>query len=301
MFTAINTMRTGRVSTFILITFLLLPVQHAVQAGSQSTFTDPLNPDLQFMRIPDGEFLMGTVALRDAAAEMPQPDPSTIWDEAPRHKVIFDHPFYLGRTEVTQNLWLSIMNTRPGPEQHWQHPEWKRLPVTGVSWHDIQKFLDTLNHRSDKYRYRLPTEAEWEYAARTGKPGLRPFPLIELDDHAWYINTSNDEIQPVATLQPNAWGLYDMLGNVWEWVSDWYSPTTYANSRTENPQGPAEGSKKVRRGGSYHCPVHLVRPGYRSAETPDKAYSVLGFRLVVEARTPDAPEDNHVNLRALRN
>jgi len=127
-----------------------------------------------------------------------------------------------------------------------------------------------------------PSEAEWEYAARAGREGLRPVPVEQLGDYAWYIDNSGDELHPVATRKPNPWGLYDLYGNVWEWLQDWYAPDQYAHSERINPQGPEQGDKKTRRGGSYHCPLHLVRPGYRSADKPDVRYSVVGFRLVAE-------------------
>ena len=140
---------------------------------------------------------------------------------------------------------------------------------------------DSIKSDPDRH-FRLPTEAEWEYAARAGNTGLRPFSRLAMDEYAWYIHNSNDELQAVAQLKPNAWGLYDMYGNAWEWVADWYSPTAYTSAVITNPSGPDSGSKKVRRGGSYHCPPHLIRSAYRAADDPEKAYSVLGFRLVSE-------------------
>ena len=244
---------------------------------------DPLN-GLPFVVIPAGEFVMGTTNLDEAVADMPKPDKNMIADETPAHRVIFKQSFLLSKTEVTQEIWFNIMHSRPGPETHWQHPQWKQLPVVSVSWHDTQNFIKKLNRQSGKTIYRLPTEAEWEYAARAGNTDLRPFSSLDMDQYAWYLHSSNDEIQPVATREANPWGLHDMYGNVWEWVNDWYNPSTYANSTNSNPQGPTEGDKKVRRGGSYHCPPHLIRPGYRSADLPTKAYSVLGFRLVATPR-----------------
>lgn len=247
-----------------------------------------IHPDtltgLEFATIPAGAFMMGNSDLTQAVAEMPEPDESLIRDEIPVHKVTFNQPFQLSTTEVTQQLWLDIMNKKPGPDSHWQHAEWQKLPVVSVSWNVVQQFIDRLNQRSKQYHYRLPSEAEWEYAARAGNRNLRPFNILEMDEYAWYLHSSNDEIHPVATLNANPLGLYDMLGNTWEWVQDWYSPDTYRLSTAIDPKGPKTGTKKVRRGGSYHCPPHLIRPGYRAADTPDTAYSVIGFRLVREKR-----------------
>jgi formylglycine-generating enzyme required for sulfatase activity len=145
-----------------------------------------------------------------------------------------------------------------------------------------QRFARELGRLDPEHRYRLPTEAEWEYAARAGSRGLRPFPDEDLGRHAWFIQNSGDEPQPVGTREPNAFGLHDMLGNAWEWTADWYDAGTYTEGSRIDPRGPEDGVARVRRGGSYHCPAHLVRPGYRAADDPDRRYSVLGFRLVME-------------------
>lgn len=257
-------------------------------AQAETPATNPLI-DFKFVTIPAGEFVMGTTDLDEAIADLPNPTAAMIKDETPAHRVVFEKPFQLSQTEVTQKIWLDVMNSKPGPETHWRAENWQQLPIVSVSWNAVNGFIEKLNQQSPDRRYRLPTEAEWEYAARAGSEGLRPFPKLAMDEYAWYIHSSNDEIQAVAQLKANAWGLYDMLGNAWEWVADWYSPRTYANrayrqSANINPQGPDKGNKKIRRGGSYHCPPHLIRPAYRAADSPDKAYSVLGFRLVVEKR-----------------
>lgn len=258
---------------YILVVF----IQSSLVIGGSQT-------SLEFVTIPAGEFTMGTSEPDRAVAEMPKPDKSLILDETPAHRVVFSRSFLLSKTEVTQQLWLEIMGTRPGPDKHWQHPQWQQLPVVSVSWNDTQAFIIKFNQHSDRYTYRLPTEAEWEYAARAGNTDIRPFSVLDMDQYAWYIHSSNDEIQPVAALDANPWGLHDMLGNVWEWVSDWYQPDSYSKSVSDNPKGPTEGTKKVRRGGSYHCSPHLIRPGYRAADLPSKAFSVLGFRLVALPR-----------------
>ncbi|HHJ34438.1 MAG TPA: formylglycine-generating enzyme family protein [Gammaproteobacteria bacterium] len=261
--------------------FMMLLAGTSLLAQADNAATDK-NLKLRFVTIPAGEFVMGTVDLDEAIADLPDPKAAMIDDETPAHTVVFEKPFLLSQTEVTQQDWFNIMGTRPGPEALWKAENWAQLPVVSVSWSATREFIDTLNRRSPGQHYRLPTEAEWEYAARAGSKGLRPFSRIDMNDYAWYINSSNDEVQAVAQLKPNAWGLYDMYGNVWEWVSDWYSPAAYTQSEKISPQGPGQGDKKVRRGGSYHCPPHLIRPGYRAADLPSKAYSVLGFRLVAE-------------------
>ena len=267
---------------------MVLSAQAASQAAPQAEPPAP-NPlmDFNFVTIPAGQFVMGTTDLKEAIADLPDPGAAMIKDETPAHTVIFEKPFQLSQTEVTQKIWLNVMHSKPGPASYWQAKNWQQLPVVSVSWTASNRFIEKLNQLSTDKHYRLPTEAEWEYAARAGNSGLRPFAKLAMDEYAWYLHSSNDELQAVALLKANAWGLHDMYGNVWEWVADWYSPRTYADrayaqSAKINPQGPENGTKKIRRGGSYHCPPHLIRPAYRAADNPDKAYSVLGFRLIVE-------------------
>jgi len=249
---------------------------------AQETITNPLG--MVFVRIPAGEFVMGTEDLAGARREIPEPASQEIGDEAPAHRVIITRPFYLAQTELTQGVWYQVMGSRPGPEAFWQGEDWARLPLAAASWDMAQRFIEALNRMDPHDHYRLPTEAEWEYAARAGSADLRPMPKDRLQDYAWFIANSADHPQPVASRKANAFGLYDMLGNVWEWVADWYDPQTYGTGIRVDPQGPASGRARVRRGGSYHCPEHLVRPAYRSADPPSTRYSVLGFRLVAEQR-----------------
>jgi formylglycine-generating enzyme required for sulfatase activity len=244
---------------------------------------------MAFVRVPAGSFLMGTRDIDGAAMERPDGEAGPIRDETPAHRVRITRPFDLGRTEVTQGQWLEVMGTRPGPESHWFREDWRTLPAVAISWNMAQRFARELGRLDPEHRYRLPTEAEWEYAARAGSEGLRPFPVEELERHAWLIDNSGDEPQPVGTRAANGFGVHDMLGNAWEWTADWYDPRTYAEASRVDPRGPDSGIARVRRGGSYHCPAHLVRPGYRAADDPGKRYSVLGFRLVREpAESPGA-------------
>lgn len=153
-------------------------------------------------------------------------------------------------------------------------------PVENVSWNDVQEFLQRLNARNDGYRYRLPTEAEWEYAARAGSKSAR---YGELNAVAWYDDNSGKETHPEGQKQPNAWGLYDMLGNVWEWVQDWYSGSYYQQSPGTDPQGPSSGSSRVLRGGSWDYIDWLVRASSRLYVEPGNRYNNFGFRCVREA------------------
>ncbi len=236
---------------------------------------------LEFVRIPAGEFTMGARDTEAVLREMHLPDARWVADETPAHPVTLTRPFYMGRTEVTQEQWLEVMGTRPGPAANWERSEWRVLPVVGVSWEDAQEFIRRLNAEGPAV-YRLPTEAEWEYVARAGAEGLRPFTRGALRVKAWYLDNSRNEPQAVASLGENPLGVCDMLGNAWEWTQDWYYAHAYdADGRTD-PTGPPEGLKKVLRGGSFHCPPELVRPGYREAAAPDSRDDIVGFRVVRE-------------------
>lgn len=240
---------------------------------------------MKFVRLPAGEFTMGTDNLDVAVQEMPKPDSSLLKDETPAHRVVLTRSFFMGATEATQGQWFDVMKTKPGPKRRWQPANWRDFPVVSVTWGDVQAFITALNKADSHAAYRLPTEAEWEYAARDGSSALRPVPLPALPKSAWYLINSEDQVQPVATREPNSYGLYDMFGNAWEWVNDWYDAGYYAQSPTYDPVGPATGEKKIRRGGSYHCKYHLVRPAYRAVDLPDARYSVLGFRVVALLQT----------------
>ena len=239
---------------------------------------------MQFVMIPAGTFNMGTVEVESARMEFPELKPDDVLDETPAHPVTITQSFYLGTTEVTQGVWFRVMENKPGPEAFWQVKEWQQRPMATSSWYMAARFVEELNKLDSDYRYRLPSEAEWEYAARAGSSGLRPMPVENLDEYAWFINNSGDKPQLVATRKPNAFGVYDMLGNTWEWVADWYADDSYAQATAADPAGPAEGYAKVRRGGSYHCPIHLLRPGYRAANKPGVAYEVNGFRVIAAPR-----------------
>ncbi|HOP17321.1 MAG: formylglycine-generating enzyme family protein [Chromatiaceae bacterium] len=249
---------------------------------------------MRFSELPAATFQMGTADIDEARFEHPDADKADIGDETPAHRVTLGRPTLMAQTETTQGQWFTVMQNRPGPAEFWQRDDWEQLPVVGVDWFMAQRFTEELGVLDPRFTYRLPTEAEWEYAARAGQSGLRPVALADLEDHAWYIHNSDDLPHPVATRKANAFGLYDMLGNAWEWVADGYARDTYArraaaSSPSVDPSGAQSSELRVRRGGSYHCPQHLVRPGYRTADNPEKRYSVLGFRVVALPRDPSTP------------
>ncbi|MCI0488247.1 MAG: formylglycine-generating enzyme family protein [Blastocatellia bacterium] len=204
-----------------------------------------------FVLIEPGEFMMGS----ENASSV----------EKPVHLVRITRPFEMGKYEVTQAQWQAVMGNNPS------HSRGANLPVEQVSWDDAQEFIKKLNAMNDGYTYRLPTEAEWEYACKTGTG--------DLDAMAWFRSTS-DEIHPVGTNEPNAWGLYDMHENVWEWCQDWFDANYYAQSPNVDPQGPSPGLLRVKRGGGWGSFARDCRSAFRDGIVPDNRGDVLGFRLV---------------------
>lgn len=202
-------------------------------------------------------------------------------DEGPRHTVTLTRGFHLGVHEVTQAQWVVVMGENPAAFR--RGAEAPQRPVESVSWEDCQRFLARLNARGPG-RFRLPTEAEWEYAARAGTTTRFPWgndpKEWETHTHAWANSRSYAITHPVGAKPPNAWGLHDMHGNVWEWCSDWYGP--YAEGAQRDPAGPAVGKEKVFRGGSwFDFPVSL-RSANRHRHVTDERYPAIGLRLVWE-------------------
>jgi len=208
----------------------------AVSMESQST-----QPMIEFVPIPVGEFMMGCAS----------DDKNCNSDESPAHPVKITKQFELGKYEVTQAQWKAIHGGQPslfsGADR----------PVEMVSWDDIQAFLAKLNQRRDGYRYRLPTEAEWEYAARAGNAKAQEGNI----DSGWYDRNAGGQTHAVGQKMPNTWGLYDMSGNVFEWVGDWYDG--YSGFPETDPTGPAKGMRKVLRGGSWIYGVKDTRASLR--------------------------------------
>jgi formylglycine-generating enzyme required for sulfatase activity len=217
---------------------------------------------MQFALIPAGEFLMGSTSGDDG--------------EHPVHTVRISKPFYLGIHEVTQGQWEAVMGNNRS-----RFKGDTNRPVERVSWEEVQTFIDQLNAREGGTKYRLPTEAEWEYAARAGSTTAYSFgdDSSQLGKYAWCGNNAGNTTHPVGKLQPNAWGLYDMYGNVWEWVQDWYGG--YAAELVTDPLGPASGSSRVIRGGSWYEGAGDCRSAYRGHYAPGgNIGSWLGFRLL---------------------
>jgi len=224
-----------------------------------SSLTNTLG--MQFALIPAGEFQMGSTSGDD--------------DERPVRTIRISKPFYLGIYEVTQGQWEAVMGSNPS-----QFKGDASRPVESVSWEEVQQFIDKLNTRESGTKYRLPTEAEWEYAARAGSKTAYSFgdDSSQLSKYAWFGDNAGNTTHPVGKLQPNAWGLHDMYGNVAEWVQDWYDK--YTAEPVIDPQGPSSGSDRVIRGGSWSHGAGICRSACRGDVAPGARNGYLGFRLL---------------------
>jgi formylglycine-generating enzyme required for sulfatase activity len=297
---------------------------------------------MKFVLVPSGEFLMGSDESPDAlAATYPQIERARflkLGDEAPVHRVRITRPFYLEQHEVTVGQFrrfLEASGYRPeseadgtggygynrdydpatstrgdafegrDPKYSWRNPGFPQTddhPVVNVTWNDAVAMAKWLSEKEGK-TYRLPTEAEWEYAARAGTrthyhSGDDPQSLLaaanvfDADAARNWPRWENQAISghdgfaftaPVGSFAPNAFGLYDMHGNAWEWCADWHGDDYYAQSPVDDPQGPATGNVRVRRGGSWHTWPFYARSAYRNWNAPQTRYTLVGFRLVREA------------------
>ncbi|MEH0167285.1 formylglycine-generating enzyme family protein [Roseateles microcysteis] len=297
---------------------------------------------MSFVKIPAGEFLMGSDEKPETMArdypQLPRERFELLQDEGPVHRVRITKAFWMGRHEVTVGQFRRFIQasgyvpeseadgtggygwradydpskTRRGDafegrdkRYSWRNPGFQQgddHPVVNITWNDAQALADWLT-KTEGRRYRLPTEAEWEYAARAGTrsryhSGDDPASLLKaanifdadsarhwphwqamaLAGHDGFAFTA-----PVGRFAPNAWGLHDMHGNAWEWVSDWHADDYYKNSPVDDPQGPPDGGVKVRRGGSWHTWAFYARSSYRNWNAPDTRYTLVGMRLVREA------------------
>ena len=222
-------------------------------------------------RVEGGSFWIGAQSTNSSGQNY---DSEAYDNESPVHSVTLS-TFYMGETEVTQELWQAVMGSNPS------YFSGTNLPVEEESWNMIvNQFLPALNAATGQ-NFRLPTEAEWEYAARGGNQGhgYKYAGSNTIGNVAWYDGNSNSQTHPVATKSPNELGLYDMSGNVWEWCSDWYG--NYSSGSQTNPQGPSSGSYRVLRGGSWYNGAGRCRVSARGSHDPGNTYSNGGFRLAL--------------------
>jgi formylglycine-generating enzyme required for sulfatase activity len=223
---------------------------------------------------------MGFVLIRPGSFTMGSDQGES--DARPAHRVTIAAPFYLGNCEVTQEQWHAVVASNPsqfkGPKN----------PVEQVSWGDCQRFLSRLSQQHPGETFRLPTEAEWEYACRAGSGGTGFQPVAHrqdacatapLGDYAWFAANSGNTTHPVGQKRPNPWGLYDVLGNVWEWCQDWYGP--YQPGDQTDPRGPAAGVSRVLRGGALDGSPRSLRSDLRNRCPPDGMYANIGLRVVL--------------------
>ncbi len=216
----------------------------------------------EMVRVEGGTFRMGATSEQEDDADS---------DEKPVHSVTLSS-YYIGKTEVTQALWQAVMGSNPSAFQG------ADLPVECVSWNDCQEFIQKLNRLTGR-NFRLPTEAEWEFACRGGNKsnGYKYSGSNDIDNVAWYDGYSG--AHPVGTKAPNELGIYDMSGNVWEWCSDWYAD--YTSYSQTDPTGPQSGSRRVYRGGSWSSIARGCRSSDRSCYDPTDRNSDLGLRLAL--------------------
>jgi formylglycine-generating enzyme required for sulfatase activity len=232
----------------------------------------------KFVLIPAGTFIMGS-----PPGEAGRPNPEVLKeltgeakDIEKQHRTTISQPFYMQTTVVTQGQWRALMGNNPAANKDCGI----NCPVENVSWNDVQRFIGKLNEREGTDRYRLPTEAEWEYAARAGSTAAYCFgaDAKALGDYAWYIENAGFKTHPVEMKKPNAWGLHDMYGNVWQWIQDRHGD--YPDGPVTDPAGPPSGEKRVQRG----CSILESEFGCRSASRlhgmPGERNPLVGFRLI---------------------
>ena len=285
--------------------FLLLFATSAQAQNKEITVELPGGAPLQLVWIEAGEFIMGAEPPDPEDEELEEDDlnaNSTIepvdprpFDQIPDHSTVIGKGFWLGKFELTQSQWESAMGTKP----------WLNLPsaqtnpdkpAVFISWDDAQHFVGRLNQAAGDSLYRLPSEAEWEYACRAGTttPWSHGDRQTRVTDYVWYEKNAweVDErfVHSAGTKRPNPWGLYDMHGNAEEWVQDWYGAFYYETARELDPQGPDRGVARVLRGGSYSDLAENVRSAYRNSARPDFLSGRFGMRVLARAALPTGVE-----------
>jgi formylglycine-generating enzyme required for sulfatase activity len=241
----------------LLLSLLLCALMPATPMPPGSASSSPgrtkvnAKDGLTYVWIPPGTFQMGC-----SAGDEECPD-----DEKPAHTITLTKGFWMGQTEVSQAAYKRVMGTNPS------HFRGDRLPVEQVTWAEAKAYCTAVGMR-------LPTEAEWEYAARAGSKASR---YGNIDAIAWYDSNSGSGTHEVGSKQPNAWGLHDMLGNVWEWVADWYDENYYSQSPSQDPQGPSSGQDRLLRGGSWNYVPWFVRASNRLWYEPGVWLNLHGY------------------------
>jgi formylglycine-generating enzyme required for sulfatase activity len=243
---------------------------------------------MKLVLIPAGEFMMGSADSEKTAFD----------DEKPRHRVRITKPFYLGACPVTQSQYKQVLGFNPSwyqkpgiGERSIGNEVTSSFPVEGLSWDYAMRFCGELSDKENKH-YMLPTEAQWEYACRAGSETRFCYGDDEgrLGEYAWYRPNSGDRPRPVGQKRPNAWGLFDMHGHVWEWCADWYGEGYYRISPVDDPTGPVQGKRRVVRGGCYDSVPKFCRSAVRFSELSNTS-SMLGFRVCLDANSGDGAHD----------
>ena len=253
-----------------------------ISAGAQQNVITIKVKGVSFkmVKVQGGTFTMGAT---------PERDSDVYYHEKPAHRVTLSS-YYIGETEVTQTLWMAVMGSNPSElpsvgtsvalEMSSLYRAVDIYPVVNVSWNDCQTFIEKLNQLTGR-KFRLPTEAEWEFAARGGNKskGYKYSGSNTIGDVAWYGGNSGETTHPVKDKAPNELGIYDMSGNVQEWCQDWKGD--YSSSAQTNPKGPGSGSYRVLRGGCWYSSDLECRTAIRPSYAPTAAGNYLGFRLAL--------------------
>jgi formylglycine-generating enzyme required for sulfatase activity len=269
----------------------------AEQNGAASKFDVPAritnSIGMDLVLIPPGSFMMGSSVSAEQTAQMADGAHAAWFEcEHPQHPVRLTRPFYMGVYEVTQAQYLQVIGRNPCRFLNPQNP------MENVSWESAQEFCQTLSSLPEEQAagrvYRLPTEAEWEYACRAGSKSVYSFgdDPKSLADYAWFVENASDETHVVGGKTPNAWGLHDMYGNVAELCSDWWAADYYEHAPGEDPIGPKAGPCRVLRGGCWFNSAVTCRSAFRRRPEPDDRDFDLGFRVVLEVKSPDTADDS---------
>ena len=259
----------------VLVLFHLLALLHPAKAQAPKEITNSIG--MKLVLVPKGTFMMGS----------PESEQGRNENET-QHEVTISKDYYLGVYEVTQAQYEKVMGKNLSLFQGAiVGNENADLPVENVSWDEAVKFCKKLSDLPEEKKtgrvYRLPTEAEWEYACRAGSKTAYSFDDEEglLPEYGWFSRNSSRRTHTVGLLEPNAWGLHDMHGNVWEWCSDWYEE--YPKGAVSDPTGPKEGSNRVDRGGSWYNEAASCRSAYRYGSSPSSRIISHGFRVALSS------------------